>query len=41
MIRGGCYIRVSTQEQADEGYSIGAQSDRLTAYCKARRLAGL
>ena len=30
------YIRVSTQEQAQEGYSIGAQTDRLTAYCKAK-----
>lgn len=30
------YIRVSTQEQAKEGYSIEAQTDRLTAYCKAR-----
>lgn len=36
MIRVGCYIRVSTQEQADEGYSIGAQTERLAAYCKAR-----
>lgn len=30
------YIRVSTQEQATEGYSIAAQTDRLTSYCKAR-----
>ena len=30
------YIRVSTQEQAQEGYSIEAQTDRLTAYCKAK-----
>lgn len=29
------YIRVSTQEQAQEGYSIGEQRERLTAYCKA------
>lgn len=36
MQRVALYIRVSTQEQADEGYSIGAQTDRLTAYCKAR-----
>lgn len=36
MVRVALYIRVSTQEQADEGYSIGAQTDRLTAYCKAR-----
>lgn len=36
MIRVAIYIRVSTQEQAEEGYSIGAQTERLTAYCKAR-----
>ena len=30
------YIRVSTQEQAMEGYSIGAQTERLSAYCKAK-----
>ena len=29
------YIRVSTQEQAQEGYSIGEQKERLIAYCKA------
>ena len=29
------YIRVSTQEQAQEGYSVGEQKDRLIAYCKA------
>lgn len=29
------YIRVSTQEQAQEGYSIGEQKERLVAYCKA------
>ena len=27
----GIYIRVSTQEQANEGYSIDAQRNRLTA----------
>lgn len=32
----GIYIRVSTQEQAQEGYSIDAQTDRLKNYCKAR-----
>lgn len=32
----GIYIRVSTREQAEEGYSIGAQKDRLIAYCKAQ-----
>lgn len=30
------YIRVSTLEQAQEGYSISAQKERLTAYCKAQ-----
>ena len=30
------YIRVSTQEQAQEGYSIDAQTDRLQAYCQAK-----
>ena len=30
------YIRVSTQEQVKEGYSIGAQEERLRAYAKAR-----
>ena len=29
------YVRVSTQEQAREGYSIGEQEERLKAYCKA------
>lgn len=35
MKRAALYIRVSTQEQAQEGYSIGAQKERLFAYCKA------
>ncbi|MBS4538253.1 recombinase family protein [Clostridium sp. D2Q-11] len=30
------YIRVSTQEQAKEGYSIPAQKDKLLAYCTAK-----
>lgn len=30
------YIRVSTLEQAKEGYSIAAQKERLIAYCKAQ-----
>lgn len=29
------YIRVSTQEQAEEGYSLGEQEERLKNYCKA------
>lgn len=32
-VRVAIYIRVSTEEQAKEGYSIGAQEDRLRAYC--------
>ncbi len=28
-------LYVSTLEQAQEGYSIGAQKERLMAYCKA------
>ena len=31
----GAYVRVSTQEQAKEGYSIGEQIERLTKYCAA------
>lgn len=30
------YIRVSTEAQAEEGYSIGAQTERLTAYCRMK-----
>ncbi|MEK4425134.1 recombinase family protein [Solibacillus sp. FSL K6-1523] len=30
------YIRVSTREQATEGYSIGEQEERLRAYAKAK-----
>ena len=29
------YVRVSTQEQAKDGYSIGEQIERLTKYCDA------
>lgn len=29
------YIRVSTREQAEEGYSIGEQEERLKKYCDA------
>lgn len=32
----GIYIRVSTQEQAQEGYSISAQREKLKAYCIAQ-----
>lgn len=34
-IRVAIYVRVSTQEQAKEGYSIHEQIDRLTKYCEA------
>lgn len=36
MKKVGIYIRVSTQEQANEGYSIQAQKERLISYCKAK-----
>jgi site-specific DNA recombinase len=29
------YVRVSTAEQAQEGYSIGEQTERLTAFAAA------
>lgn len=29
------YLRVSTQDQADEGYSLGEQEERLRKYCEA------
>lgn len=34
-MRVGLYPRVSTSEQATEGYSIGEQTERLTKYCEA------
>ena len=34
-IIAGIYIRVSSVEQAEEGYSINSQKDKLNAYCKA------
>lgn len=34
-IRVALYPRVSSQEQATEGYSIGEQIERLTKYCEA------
>ena len=36
MRRAALYIRVSTLEQAQEGYSVGEQKERLIAYCKAQ-----
>lgn len=35
-MRTAIYLRVSTLEQAQEGYSISEQTDRLTKYCEAR-----
>jgi DNA invertase Pin-like site-specific DNA recombinase len=32
------YVRVSTQEQADEGVSLAAQERRIRAYCEAGEL---
>jgi site-specific DNA recombinase len=32
-MKAAIYVRVSTAEQASEGYSIRAQTDRLKAYC--------
>ncbi|HHF58690.1 MAG TPA: recombinase family protein, partial [Thermoplasmatales archaeon] len=36
------YARVSTEDQAKEGFSLDAQLDKLRAYCKARgwKIAG-
>ena len=36
MRRTAIYVRLSTLEQAQEGYSIGEQKERLIAYCKAQ-----
>ena len=30
------YIRVSTDKQADKGYSLGEQEERIQAYCKSK-----
>lgn len=35
-MRVAIYIRVSTEEQAQHGYSIDAQKDRLIAYCTSQ-----
>jgi site-specific DNA recombinase len=35
-MRAAIYIRVSTEEQAQEGYSISAQREKLKAYCIAQ-----
>ena len=33
----GLYIRVSTEKQADEGFSLDMQESRLRAYCEAQQ----
>ena len=30
------YVRVSTDKQADEGFSLDAQQERLEAFCQAQ-----
>ena len=30
------YVRVSTREQAEEGYSVGAQLEKMRYYCKSK-----
>src|SRR5256885_4692609 len=35
-VRVATYTRVSTEDQAKEGFSLGAQRERLEAYCLAR-----
>lgn len=43
MNRAALYVRVSTPEQAREGYSIAEQKERLLAYCQAKgwQVAGI
>ena len=33
----GIYIRVSTEDQAREGFSLGEQEERLREFCKFKR----
>ena len=33
-INTGIYVRVSTEEQANHGFSVRAQIERLTYYCE-------
>jgi len=35
-MRAALYVRVSTEDQAREGFSLDAQTKRLQAYCKVR-----
>lgn len=36
MMRAAIYIRVSTEDQAREGYSLAAQEEMLRAYCESQ-----
>jgi site-specific DNA recombinase len=36
VVRVAIYTRVSTEDQAKEGFSLAAQEERLRAYCRAR-----
>ncbi|RLF63035.1 MAG: recombinase family protein, partial [Thermoplasmata archaeon] len=36
MKRVAIYTRVSTEDQAKEGFSLDAQMEKLRAYCSAR-----
>ena len=36
MLQTGIYVRVSTEEQAQEGYSIRAQEEKLRDYAKVK-----
>lgn len=38
VLRTGCFERVSTEEQAKYGFSIGTQIDALTEYCKENKM---
>src|SRR5215212_5932724 len=33
--RAALYVRVSTEDQANEGYGLGVQLDQVTAYARA------
>lgn len=39
MKRADLYIRVSTDEQADKGYSQRDQEERLKRYCATNKIA--
>lgn len=34
--RAALYVRVSTEEQRKEGFSLGAQEEILRAYCESK-----